>query len=320
MTMHPLTPNHSSLYMKKSLYLSAILVSIFYSIAANAAVGTNSATSLAIKNSAVCGKHVIKDDTITIQCDFPESKERISTVLSGSLVFSGITTTETKDDIDWIHLQTLIVMKNGNKSQEINLGSVETAIRLYGFNEAVKLMDLNFDGYDDIQLWKSPTASVNASYEYWLYNPKTSLFDATDLGEKLFGFDVTPDSKTQTIFIKSHSGCCYNNETTYHWVGNELRKKTNLYYGVIDASDKMSIENVVSACGQTITHYNDNEEILRMDVEPSSYCKGDEHNAPMSLEPFLSKLKNEEKDGNYVLKKKASGKYTVIYKNPNRDQ
>ena len=286
--------------MKKIIYLSAILGSIFYGGATIAAVDVNSA------NNPVCGKYVIKDNMITVKCDFPESIEHISTVLEGSSKCFGEICREV--DLDDIRLNKLLILKNSKKSQEINLESVEIGIRLDSFAEAVKLMDINFDGYDDIQLWASPTASANTIYEYWLYNPKTGLFDATDLGKKLFGYYIVPDSKTNTILVKSHSGCCYNWEKTYHWVGNELRKKMVRYYGALAAE----------GCGQTITHYNDNEEVLSMEVEPSGYCKGDEHNEPMSLKPYISMLKNGEKDGNYALKKKAGGKYTVIYNKPSK--
>ena len=289
--------------MKKILHLSAILYFISYGAAAIAAVNVNSV------NSPVCEKYFIKGNNISVKCDFPKSKMHISTILSGSIECFGEPCREV--DLDDIHLNKLTVLKNTKKSQEISLESVEASIRLYGFTEAIKLMDFNFDGYDDIQLWTSPSAGINSGYEYWLYNPNTGQFEASDFGKKLSGFDIAPDIKTKTIYVKSHSGCCYNSETTYHWIGKELRKKTELYYGVFAPYD---------ACGQTITHYNDNEEIVSMDVEPSGYCKGDKHNAPRSLEPYLSKLKNEEKDGNYVLKKKAGGKYTVIYNKPTKEK
>lgn len=296
--------------MKKILYLPIILGIFFYSIPANSAVNQKPVTSP--KNPTICGKHIIKDNTITIKCEFPDSKEHISTTLTGSFVFAGFTETEAEDDIEWIYPQTLIIIKNGKISQEINLKSIETGIRIHGFDEAVQLMDLNFDGYDDIKLWTSPSTGIDSTYAYWLYNSKTGLFDfAGDLGKKLFGFDVTPNLGTKTISVKEHSGCCYNNDTTYHWVGNELRKKINLYYGAIEYAD---------ACGQITSYYNDNEEIVREEIEPSGYCKGDEHNAPISLKPYISKLKKEEKDGNYVLKKKAGGKYTVIYKKPKKEK
>lgn len=271
---------------------------MFYNVAANAEVN----------NPAVCGKHIIKDKTITVQCDFQEGKDHISTILSGSFEFSGSTDIENKNDIDWIHLSKLIIIKNDKISQEINLKSVETGIRIDGFDGAVKPMDLNFDGYDDIQLWTSPSAGIDSSYEYWLYNPKIGLFDTTDLGKKLSGFDIIPDAKTKTVSVKEHSGCCYNYETTYHWIDKELLRKSSLYYGVL----------VGNGCGQTTTHYNDNEEILREDIEPSDYCKGDEHNPPMSLKPYISVLRSNEKDGDYILKKKSGGKYTLIYKKPKK--
>ncbi len=292
--------------MIKIQYFLAIFTAIFFNVTANAA-------------TPVCQKHIIKNKQISIKCAFPESKEHISTLISGSFEFYEYANTETEKDIDWIHLNKLVILKNGRKSQEINLESVENGIRLSGVAGAVQLMDLNFDGYDDIQLWVSPTAGANSSYEYWLYNPDTQQFEYNNLKDKLFGFDVTPDPKSKTIFIQSHSGCCYNWERTYHWIGNELRKKTELYYGSIAIPGNTPLEEFY-ACGQTIDHYNDNEEIVSMDIEPSSYCKGDEHNAPQTLEPFLTKLKNEEKNGEYVLRKNGEDKYTVIYNKPAKEK
>ncbi len=295
--------------MIKTSYFLAVFVTIFLSMAVIAPLYAKPGKNHEIKDSPICEKYIIKGRQISVKCAFPKSKDHISTIISGSFEFYGDTNTVTENDIDWIHLSKLIIMKNGKKSQEINIESTENNIRLSDFLNAVRLMDLNFDGYDDIQLLVLPTASVNAVYEYWLYNSDTQQFEHSDLRDKLFGFDVTPDPKTKTIFIQSHSGCCYNWETTYHWVANELRKKTELYYGAIVMSD---------ACGQTITHYNDNEETISMDIESSGYCKGDEHNAPQTIEPYLTKLKNDEKNGGYVLKKNGNDKFTVIYNKPTK--
>ena len=286
--------------MRKILYLSAILVSVFYSVTANAAVHIKPV------NSSVCEKYFIKGNNISVKCDFPKSKMHISTILSGSVECFGETCREI--DLDEIHFTKLIILKNNKKSQEINLGSIETYVRLSMFTEAVKFMDLNFDGYDDIQLYESPTAGVNATYVYWLYNPKTRLFDATDLGKKLFGYDVTPDIKTKTINIKSHSGCCYNWNTTYHWVGNELRKKVEIFSGSL----------LVDAYGQVTSYYNDNEEILREEIDPNDWR--DEHNERIGIKSYILKLKEEEKNGNYILKKNGDDKYTVIYNKPTKQK
>jgi len=46
---------------------------------------------------------------------------------------------------------------------------------------AIELMDVNFDGFDDIKLWTATSAGPNSGYGYWLYDPKAARFKQSDI-------------------------------------------------------------------------------------------------------------------------------------------
>jgi uncharacterized protein len=187
---------------------------------------------------------------VTLTCKAPTSPRHFTFVLTGST-----------GDGD-IELSKLVVTRPGGKPQEIK---VEGRIFSGGFETAIELTDVNFDGHPDIKLWTATSAGPNMGYDYWLYNPGTGSFDASGLGELLSGSDITVDPTTKTIAVNGRNNCCSWNNTTYAWRGGSLY--------AIRSSDAPSFTpaNLPGAgdetlCGQQTKHFDNAGRITRIDI------------------------------------------------------
>lgn len=117
-----------------------------------------------------------------------------------------------------------------------------------------EVVDANFDGHPDLMLAKFLPAAPNIPYQFWLYNPRTGLFDeATDM-ENVTSPQFDPAYKKVWSFWRS--SCCEHGVTLWHWQGKALVEeatrssyllpvldgKTRRYCYVTPSYDKGQIE------------------------------------------------------------------------------
>ncbi len=101
--------------------------------------------------------------------------------------------------------------------QEITYAPAVLADLLYG--ELVEIVDMNFDGYMDMQVLAS-SGKANAYYQAWLWDTATERFvlheDLSALSSPSF------DAATKTISSFTHVSAVENYEETYAFSGNKL--------------------------------------------------------------------------------------------------
>jgi hypothetical protein len=92
----------------------------------------------------------------------------------------------------------------------------------------VEFKDLNFDGYKDM-LILTGWGSGGRMYELWLFNPRKTLFELSNLKEYLE--NPTVDTKNKTVISYSPMGCC-ESEDSYYKIDNckfyLVKKVTNV--------------------------------------------------------------------------------------------
>ena len=88
-------------------------------------------------------------------------------------------------------------------------------------NDAIHLVDINFDGYKDISLFRmSGGAGPNSTENIWIYNPKTGKFI---YDQKLSDFtQLFVDKKKKTIMTAFRNGCCDHSSETYKYINGKL--------------------------------------------------------------------------------------------------
>lgn len=88
-------------------------------------------------------------------------------------------------------------------------------------DDAINLIDINFDGYQDISLFRmSGGAGPNSTQNIWIYSPKTGKFI---YDEKLSGFtQLFIDKKKKTINTAFRDGCCDHSSETYKYIKGRL--------------------------------------------------------------------------------------------------
>lgn len=64
-----------------------------------------------------------------------------------------------------------------------------------------KLQDINFDGYSDVSMHVSYGTIGCSTYDYWIFNPSSKLFDKVD---SLGGCNPTPNATTKTISVDNY--------------------------------------------------------------------------------------------------------------------
>ena len=116
--------------------------------------------------------------------------------------------------------QTLTVESNG-----VELNSLAT--------QAFTSIDLNFDGYDDLQVWTATSAGPNSGYAFWLYDPAKMQFDRReDLDYKFSGFELDSDPATKTIGVSGASVAAHGGRHL-SWVGTQLLQTIDVESGGI---------------------------------------------------------------------------------------
>ena len=70
-----------------------------------------------------------------------------------------------------------------------------------------RVIDINFDGYADIVLLSSiGGAKANCSYEGWLWNPLTSMFEKTNI-EEIINLSIHAEDQSLRSVIAASAGC-----------------------------------------------------------------------------------------------------------------
>jgi uncharacterized protein len=210
---------------------------------------------LAGSSLLACAKPVLTGAAFTLRCAAPNSPLHLTAVVTGK-----------KGEYD-AELAKLAITANGKTGTFV---LKDASIPFEALTGAVELIDVNFDGFDDVKLAVSSSAGPNMGYAYWLYAPKTGGFTASDVGDQLSGFDVMPDAKTRTIAVSGRSSCCSWNSTTYSWRGAKLHATAS--------SDTMSFSPVAlpgvdapaTLCGSQTKHFNEAGLITRVDFELDS--------------------------------------------------
>ncbi len=95
--------------------------------------------------------------------------------------------------------------------------------------ELVSLVDMNFDGFLDLQIPES-LGSINAYYACYLWNPEKSLFEKNEALEEIASPQFQEDTKE--IFSFCHGTATDNVEALYTWRNGTLTllwRKTQSY-------------------------------------------------------------------------------------------
>jgi hypothetical protein len=107
--------------------------------------------------------------------------------------------------------------------QNINIQFSDTADDIYAGWAKWLVADMNFDGYPDIRIATSLGMHGDIGYSYYLFNPKTKLFNYNDEFSKLCG-DIKFDKLSKTIIEEGNvwSGGPHSWNNKYKLKGNEL--------------------------------------------------------------------------------------------------
>lgn len=146
-----------------------------------------------------------------------------------------------------------------------------------------KLVDINFDGYKDLQvLWNK--AVHQRSYFYWLFNPETKTFEFADQVTRTILDNPQVDTLHQELSSKVKSGCCSKTFLTYQYRGKELKivqKVTDEYIG-----------------SEYLERYIKTEQLIDDEMVIVRY--------------------EEEKDGLRVIKERRGGELDIVRREPIR--
>lgn len=94
----------------------------------------------------------------------------------------------------------------------------------------IDMIDLDFDGYDDITVQVSLGAS-QGTFQYYRFDPDTKLFEEwTELNELYF--HAKPDARNKTLSVFSKSGAVDSWDDVYKWADGGLMKISSVqkYY------------------------------------------------------------------------------------------
>jgi len=253
------------------------------------------------KEFLVCGKPKIEALAFTVACEAPNNPQHLSFLLAG--------TSDGDKTAARASLHKLIV-KAGNKSQTL---AIDGDVWMDGVESAIALMDINFDGYDDIRLWTATSAGPNESYTYWLYDPKSARFAASDIGDKLSGFEIGLDPKARTVRASGRASCCLWEAQTYRWAGGELRLVTNEASGMLTLPDLPAFAGVdTQVCGIETDHYDAAGTHVTATDFAVEGCEDDKiKSAPVDL---LSALKRSTRG--FTLRANDKHHFTVVYDKP----
>ena len=256
------------------------------------------------KHPAICGPVKKAATRFSITCAAPDNS-RLSVVLSGPIA--------TDADTGGTVFDRLVVYRGGAKLQEIAAKGEFSA----GDDRLAEFVDVNFDGADDLKVMTSTSAGPNVGFDYWLFNPRTGKFEHSDIGDKLSGFDITPDPKTKTIAASGRASCCDWETVTYKWVGDALRITSIVNDGSFSLADTPPLVDAnPQVCGTETKHYDDAERLTGVDyaLRPKDASCADDSGAAPTLPDLLALFRQKQKG--YTIAVKDQNDFTIRYDPP----
>ncbi|WOE76274.1 lysozyme inhibitor LprI family protein [Alterisphingorhabdus coralli] len=251
------------------------------------------------KELLVCSQPDRGETRFSITCHAPNYGPRRTFTLSGRLGERDL----------MAGLERLAFIENGKAVQEV---AVAGNIWSGSLEHALRLMDIDFDGYPDLQLWNATSAGPNMGYRYFLYRPETKRFAAADIEDQLSGFEVFPDPESKTIAVTGRVSCCQWANTRYQWVGDALRLMSvlndgaGLYWDLPLFDDKTPPD-----CAARTRHYNDAEQLTHIAIAPGGICEPDDD---ASIIAFLHALQKNPQG--YRLDISDETHFSIIYDQP----
>jgi hypothetical protein len=236
-----------------------------------------------------------------VVCTAPDNPLHLTLTLSGTIADGALAA-----------LQSLAIAQGRAAAQTFALNG---QIGMDDVAHALELVDVNFDGFDDVKVMTSSSAGPNAGYDYWLYDPKSGAYKASDIGDKLSGFEIRPDPKTKTIAASGRASCCEWETVTYKWVQGNLRVSLIVNDGLFSLADTppLADENP-QICGVEQKTYDDDERLLRVDYSlrpKDKQCAGGGSFAPSDL---LALFRQKQKG--YAIDAKDPNHFAIRYDSP----
>ncbi|MDR1887840.1 MAG: hypothetical protein LBQ81_00360, partial [Zoogloeaceae bacterium] len=118
-------------------------------------------------------------------------------------------------------------------------GGVENGEKMARWVDVFGVGDFNFDGFEDFSCSEGIMGNVNASYAYFLFDPRQKKFrEAFSLSG--YGIDFDPVNKTVTV--ESRGSCCSHERTVYRVKRDKLVPKLECsrYIGQMGANTGIS--------------------------------------------------------------------------------
>jgi len=251
-----------------------------------------------------CGPRKMQGRTFSVACTATGNALNLTLTLSGTADMQA----------DLANLRALTIVQAHAKPQTLSLSG---QIGLDDVEHAAELIDVNFDGYPDIKLMTSTSAGPNAGYTYWLYDLKSGQFQASDIGDKLSGFDIMPDPKTRTIAANGRASCCEWETVTYKWAGDTLRVRSIVNDGLFNLADTPPLaDDDPQICGTETKHYDDAERLVSVDysLRPKDPQCADDQGASPKVPELLAVFRQKQKG--YAIVVKDNNDFTIRYDAP----
>lgn len=222
---------------------------------------------------------------VRVTCIFPSSQDKWEAVLTAEA--------EAREDFSRATLKRLSISKNGAISQDMD---VQGEIWLGGIEGALTLMDINFDGHDDLRVWVATSAGPNMGYDYFIFDPETERFLYSEEAGALSGFDVMFNKEARTLSVSSRSSCCAWGVTEYRWQDNKLIAFKSSSSGTAASLHVPGLEPAfMYVCGEVTYYYNSHQALESIDVDFDSCAEeeteGEGGDVALSKKEILSNLK-----------------------------
>ena len=256
-----------------------------------------------------------------VVCTAPKWQgDNVSTVCKGSAKPLALTITLAGTSTDhsesaMIDLKQMTIGKAGTAPQVLPLSGQ------FGLGElvqAVDLLDVNFDGFDDIKVMTSTSAGPNASYDYWLYEPKSGLFRASKIGDQLSGMDIMPNPKTRTIAVNGRDSCCSWSVMTYKWIGSKLGATKEYEEGMFNIENIPPLDaDGPQICGTVTRYFDDQGRLVSVDFDidrAGASCDGGDPKSPTSLAGCSRH--DQEKSRGLTINARNEYRFSIRYASP----
>ena len=142
----------------------------------------------------------------------------------------------------------------------------------------IKLVDINFDGYDDIKILTGEHLGSNKKFDYFLYNKNNNDFEVTDAGSELSGSSVEFDPKNKSVRVFGSDGYHSYYQDQYHWNDRalDLRSSKNIRFDVklrtTNLSLFKSLDPIDTVCGEETEYLNNKRELVSIQLELKDHC------------------------------------------------